>query len=151
MVCSSDSPTVEPPPDRQDFSVGPVGGAAVAGLVDLGLLLHAAGLAALTRTTLSVLGQVMVQQLGVGLLVRHDVKEGGRGVASRGPAGIQRPRAPQRRRQAEGRRSPGVETLLVEGLALIVNTSADVWHSRVTGRHGDAFPRAASSRLGLSL
>lgn len=50
-------------------SVGPVGGAAIAGLAALGLLLHAAGLTALTRTTLSVLCEVMVQQLGVGLLV----------------------------------------------------------------------------------
>lgn len=33
-------------------SVGPVGGAAVAGLAALGLLLHAVGLTALTRTTL---------------------------------------------------------------------------------------------------
>lgn len=33
-------------------SVGPVGGAAIAGLAALGLLLHAAGLIALTRTTL---------------------------------------------------------------------------------------------------
>lgn len=34
------------------FSVGPVGGAAVAGLVALGLLLHAVGLTALTWTPL---------------------------------------------------------------------------------------------------
>lgn len=33
-------------------SVGPVGGAAIAGLAALGLLLHAVGLTALTRTTL---------------------------------------------------------------------------------------------------
>lgn len=36
-------------------SVGPVGGAAVARLVDLALLLQAAGLAPLTRPTLSIL------------------------------------------------------------------------------------------------
>lgn len=35
------------------ISVGPVGGAAVARLVDLALLLQAAGLAALARTTLN--------------------------------------------------------------------------------------------------
>jgi len=52
-------------------SVAPVGGAAVAGLAALGFLLHAAGLTALTRTTLSVLREVMMQQLGVGLLVRR--------------------------------------------------------------------------------
>lgn len=55
---------------RTHSSVGPVGGAAVAGLAALGFLLHAAGLTALTRATLSVLCEVMVQHLGVGLLVR---------------------------------------------------------------------------------
>lgn len=63
-------------------SVCPVWGAAVAGLAALGFLLHAAGLTALSGTTLSILCEVMVQQLGVGLLVRRqDVQEGSGGVA----------------------------------------------------------------------
>lgn len=37
---------------RKHSSVGPVGGAAITGLVALGFLGHAAGLIALTRTTL---------------------------------------------------------------------------------------------------
>lgn len=68
------------------FSVAPVGGAAIAGLVHLGLLLHAAGLAPLARATLSILGQMVVQQLRVGLLVsRQDMEERSWGV-SRGAA-----------------------------------------------------------------
>lgn len=67
---------------RRRSSVSPVGGAAIAGLAALGFLLHAAGLTALARTTLSVLCEVMVQQLRVGLLMRRqDVKERSRGVA----------------------------------------------------------------------
>lgn len=63
------------------FSVGPVGGVSVAGLAALGLLLHAPGLIALSRTTLSVLCQVVVQQLGVGLLMRgQNVQERSWGV-----------------------------------------------------------------------
>lgn len=95
-------------------SVGPVGGAAIAGLAALGFLLHAVGLIALTGTTLSILCEVMVQQLGVGLLVRwQDVHEGSRGVA-RSPPGVQGPRPAQCRGQAEGRRCPRVEALLVK-------------------------------------
>lgn len=78
------------------FLVAPVWGAAITGLADLALLLHAAGLATLARTTLSILGQVVVQQLGVWLLVgRQDVEEGGRRVTSRGPSGVEGARAPQ--------------------------------------------------------
>lgn len=44
-------------------SVAPVRGAAIVGLVDLGLLLHGAGLASLAWPTLSVLGEVMMEQL----------------------------------------------------------------------------------------
>lgn len=76
-------------------SVCPVWGAAVAGLAALGFLLHAAGLTALSGTTLSVLCEMMVQQLGVGLLVRRqDVQEGSRGIARCTP-GVQGPCSPQ--------------------------------------------------------
>ena len=45
---------------------------------------------------LSVLGQVVVQQLGVLLLVGgEDVEEGGRSVASRGSSRVEGPRASQ--------------------------------------------------------
>lgn len=62
---------------------------------------------------LSVLGQMMVQHLGVGLLVGRlqDVEEGGGSVATRGPS-----RTPHSRRQVEGRGSPRMETLLIKGL-----------------------------------
>lgn len=110
--------------------VAPVRGAAITGLVHLALLLHATGLAALARTTLSVLGQVVVQQLGVCLLVRQDVEEGGRCIATRDPSSV-KPCASQSRRQAEGRWGPCVERLLIKRLGLIVNTSTDVWDTRV--------------------
>lgn len=65
---------------------------------------------------LSVLSEVVVQQLGVGLLVRwQDVEEGSRGV-TRGTAGVQGARPTQGRRQVEGRRRPCVEALLVKRL-----------------------------------
>lgn len=105
-------------------SVGPVRGAAVAGLVDLALLLQAVGLTALAWTPLdtpkhscrdpgggggggaavhrpargrylSVLSEVVVQQLGVRLLVRQDVEEGGRCIASGSRSRVQRPWPPQ--------------------------------------------------------
>jgi len=44
-----------------------------------------------------------------------------------------------------------METLLIKGLGLIVNTSTDVWHAGVTGGHRHTFPRASSSRFGLCL
>lgn len=44
-------------------SVGPVGGAAVARLVDLALLLQAVGLAPLVGNPLSILSKMVVQQL----------------------------------------------------------------------------------------
>lgn len=44
-----------------------------------------------------------------------------------------------------------MESLLIKRLRLIVNTSTDVWHPRVTGRNGDAFARPRSSRFGLCL
>lgn len=81
--------------NREHSSVGPIGGAAVAGLAALGFLLHAAGLTTLSRSTLSLLCEVMVQQLGVGLLVRwQNVKEGSRGVAWSTP-GVQGPCSPE--------------------------------------------------------
>lgn len=65
---------------------------------------------------LSVLSEVVVQQLGVGLLVwRQDVKEGSRSV-TRGTAGVQGARPTQGRRQVERRRRPCVEALLVKRL-----------------------------------
>lgn len=99
-------------------SVGPVRGAAVARLVDLALLLQAAGLAALARPPLntpqhgcrqpppfiahrfegrylSVLSEVVVQQLGVRLLVRQDVEERGWCIASGSRSGVQRAWTPQ--------------------------------------------------------
>lgn len=63
------------------LSVGPVGGVGVAGLAALGLRLHSPGLTALSRTTLCVLCQVVVQQLRVGLLMwGQDVQERSRSV-----------------------------------------------------------------------
>lgn len=57
--------------------------AVVCRLVDLRFLLNGGVLAALSSAALSVLLQVVVQNLRVGLLVRRqDVHEGGRGVAS---------------------------------------------------------------------
>jgi len=82
--------------DHLAISVSPVGGVAIAGLVDLALLLHAAGLATLARTPLSILGQMVVQQLRVWLLVRQDVEEGGGGVAPWSSSGVERSWAPQR-------------------------------------------------------
>lgn len=99
---------------RCSSSVSPVGGAAVAGLVALALLLHVAGLVALPWATLSVLGQMVVQQLGVRLLVGgQDVEEGSRGVA-RGSSRVQGACAPQGRWQAEGRGGARMEALLVK-------------------------------------
>lgn len=65
---------------------------------------------------LSILSEVVMQQLGVGLLVRQDVEERSWCVGSRGCSRVQGPRAPQRRRQVEGGRCSRVETLLVERL-----------------------------------
>lgn len=45
---------------------------------------------------LSILGEVVVQQLGVGLLVRQDVEEGSWCVGSRSCSRVQGSRAPQR-------------------------------------------------------
>lgn len=91
--------------------------AVVCGLVDLSLLLNGGVLAALSSAALSVLLQVVVQNLRVGLLVRcQDVHEGGRGVAS-GGRGVDGSSAPQSRGQAE--RScwrASVETLLLKRL-----------------------------------
>ena len=66
---------------------------------------------------LSVLLQVVVQNLRVGLLVRgQDVHEGGRGVGS-GSRGVDGTPAPQSWRQAERScRRASVETLLIERL-----------------------------------
>lgn len=60
---------------------------------------------------------MVVQDLGVGLLVRRqDVHKGSGGVAGRSRR-VDGSCAPQRRRQAEGsRRRAGVETLLVKRL-----------------------------------
>lgn len=63
---------------------------------------------------LSVLCEVMVQQLGVGLLMWwQDVQERSRGITRSTPR-VQGPRSPQCRRQAERRRCPCVEALLVK-------------------------------------
>lgn len=96
--------------------------AVVCRLVDLRLLLNGGVLAALSGAALSILLQVVVQNLRVGLLVRcQDVHEGGRGVAS-GSRGVDGSPAPQSRGQAE--RScwrASMETLLLERLRLCVN------------------------------
>lgn len=124
-------------------SVGPVGGAAVVRLVDLALLLQAVGLTALAWTPLntpkygcrdpgdaaiyyapvkvrgrylSILSEVVVQQLGVRLLVRQDVEEGGWCIASRSPSRVQRSWTPQCWWQVKGRRGPRMETLLIKRL-----------------------------------
>lgn len=69
-----------------------------------------------TSLYLSVLCEVMVQQLGVGLLVRwQDVQEGSRGVTRSSPR-VQGPCTPQRWGQAEGRWCPCVKALLVKWL-----------------------------------
>lgn len=75
--------------------------AVVCRLVDLRLLLNGGVLAALSSAALSVLLQVVVQDLRMGLLVWcQDVHEGGRGIAS-GSRGVDRSPAPQSRGQAE--------------------------------------------------
>lgn len=75
--------------------------AVVGRLVDLGLLLNGGVLVPLSGAGLSVLLQVVVQNLRVGLLVRcQNVHEGGRSVAGRG-RGVDGTAAPQRRGQAE--------------------------------------------------
>lgn len=96
--------------------------AVVRRLVDLGLLLDRGVLAALSSTTLSVLLQVVVQDLGVGLLVwGEDVHEGGGGVAS-SSRGVDGTTTPQSRGQAEGGSwCASVETLLIKGLRLSIN------------------------------
>lgn len=86
---------------RQWMLVCPPVVAVVCRLVDLRLLLNGGVLAALSGAALSVLLQVVVQNLRVGLLVRcQDVHEGGRGVAS-GSRGVDGSPAPQSRGQAE--------------------------------------------------
>lgn len=63
---------------------------------------------------LSILCEMMVQQLGVRLLVWwQDMKEGGRSI-TRSTARVQGPRPSQRRRKAKRRRGPCVEALLVK-------------------------------------
>lgn len=115
--------------ESAQFSVGPVGGVGVAGLAALSLLLQTARLTALSRTSLSVLSQVMVQQLRVRLLMRREnVQERSRGVTG-GSSGIQGPGPAQRRGQTEGRRRPSVEALLIEGLSLAVDGSSHVGDS----------------------
>ena len=59
---------------------------------------------------------MMVQQLWVWLLVRQDVEEWGRCIASRSCSRVQRPWTPQCWWQAEGRRGPRMETLLIKRL-----------------------------------
>lgn len=102
--------------------VGPPVVAAIGSLVDLGLLLNGGTLVALSSATLSVLLQVVVQDLGVGLLMRsQDVHEGSWGVAGCGWRVDGSPTA-QGRGQAEGRRRrASVETLLLKRLCLCVN------------------------------
>lgn len=69
-------------------------------------------------TYLSILCEMMVQQLGVGLLVwRQDVQEGCRGIARCTPR-VHRSCPSQRWRQAEGRWRPCVEALLVKWLRI---------------------------------
>lgn len=69
--------------------------AVVCRLVDLRLLLNGGVLAALSSAALSILLQVVMQNLRVGLLVwRQDVHEGGRSIAS-GSRGVDGSPAPQ--------------------------------------------------------
>lgn len=97
--------------------------------------LQGAGLAALTRATRGVLREVVVQQLGVGLLVgRHDVQEGCRGVAGSCARG-QGPSGAQGRGQAERWGCPRVESLLVKGLGLVVDRSSHVREASGARRH----------------
>lgn len=44
-----------------------------------------------------------------------------------------------------------METLFIKGLSLVVNSSTDIWHARVTGRHRNTFPWTRGSRFGLCL
>lgn len=107
---------------RQLMLVCPPVVAVVCRLVDLGLLLNGGVLAALSGAALSVLLQVVMQNLRVGLLVRcQDVHEGCRGVAS-GSRGVDGSSAPQSRGQAEGSCwRASMETLLLKRLRLCVN------------------------------
>lgn len=95
--------------------------AVVSSLIDLGLL-NSGILIPLSSSTLSVLLQVVVQDLGVGLLVwGQDVHEGGRGVARR-CGGVDGAPTAQCRGQAE--RScwcASMETLLLKRLCFCVN------------------------------
>lgn len=90
--------------------------------------LHGAGLAALTRATRGVLGEV-VQQLGVRLLVgRHDVQEWCGCVAGGGPRG-QGPSGAQGRGQVERWGCPCVKSLLVKRLCLVVDRPSHIWQA----------------------
>lgn len=106
----------------QQMLVCPPVVAVVRRLGDLRLLLDGGVLAALSSAALSVLLQVVVQDLGVGLLVRgENVHEGGGGVAS-SSGGVDGTPTPQSRGQAEGGgRCASVETLLIKGLCLCIN------------------------------
>lgn len=44
-----------------------------------------------------------------------------------------------------------METLLIERLRFIVNSSTDVWHPSIARCHRDTFPWAGGSRFGLCL
>lgn len=100
---------------RQWMLVCPPVVAVVRRLVDLRLLLNGGVLAALSSAALSVLLQMVVQNLRVGLLVWcQDVHEGGRSVACSGRR-IDGSPAAQRRGQAKrSGRCPSVETLLLK-------------------------------------
>lgn len=90
----------------------------VSRLVYLQLLLNGGVLAALSRASLSILLQVVVEHLGMGLLMGgQDVHVGSRSVTRRG-----RRIAPECRGQTEGSAGGScVETLLLERLCLCVN------------------------------
>ncbi len=75
----------------------------------------------------------MVQQLGVGLLVRwQDVQEGSRGIARSTPW-VQGTCSPHCWRQAEGRWCPRVEALLVKWLRRI-----EITHERLACKYKSA-------------
>lgn len=123
FVCffSSSSPFILSPPSPVSDLVCPVWRSAIGGFGSLRLLLHGAGLVALARSTLPVLLKVVMQHLGMRLLMcREDMEERGWSI-TRGSTRVQGPSRSESRRQAEGRWSASMESLLVKRLSLVID------------------------------
>lgn len=76
---------------------------------------------ALARSTLPILLEVVMQHLGMRLLMcREDMEKRGWSI-TRGSTRVQGPSRSKSRRQAEGRRSASMESLLVKRLSLVID------------------------------